>query len=577
MYQTFQIKCNKLSKNDKEDYFMKRKMTSIILAMALAITALSGCSKASTETKTTDTDKIAETPTTEKKEGPSWTWDTEPVELSVFVVESGYQKDWDPKNMAYDKKVTDETGLTFKFTSGDENKLNAVIASGDMPDIISMWVGYPQRKMLEDSEQLYALEDLITQYAPTFTSIPKSMMDWFKNDKTGKTYATANYFYTPELLTDEVYLTSHNRITARADIMKDLGLTAEDFTTKEKFKNSLKKVKDTKVQYNGFEVIPFMLGAAVPSQSVEFLANYFGVAYEDGETGDWKDFRKEPETLEALLFANDLYREGLLSVESLTIDNKQLEEKVAGGSIFATTGMIGSQAKALTASDPNAYMVPIGPLKGDNGKEPYLRSTVSSGWQSVMITKKCKYPDRAIRFIEYLMTPEKMLEANVGLEGTVWNMDPDGKIVYTEQFLADKKADPQNINKKYGITDLMFTHNDMIIQPYMPLPEDKASLNLVELDKYYAKFTYNSIVFDELVPQAATEEAEIGAKLNAVWDQAIASVITAENQEKATAAYEQAIASMDKEGWPTWYEAQNKLFKERKAKLGVEFAHPYNQ
>lgn len=550
-----------------------RKVVCMSLVVAVMLPIGTGCSKK-------EDIKQAEAPapvTEEKKEGPSWTWDTSPVELSVFVAEGGFDKQWDAANNPFDKMVTEETGVSLKLSSGDGNKLNALIASGDLPDIIVMWTGYTQRSMLEEEDRLYALDDLIKDYAPTFTNIPTSMMNWFKNTKKDKTYAIANYFYTPEHLTEDVYLSSHNRITARKDIMDELGIKPEDFSTKDGFVEALKKVKDSKTMYNGFEVTPLLLGAAIPRQSVEFLANYMGVNYEDGKTGKWLDYRKEPETLEALLFANRLYTEGLLSVESLTIDNKQLEEKVASGSTFATTGFVGSQAEALTQTDPNAYMVPIGPVKGDNGKEPYLRSTTGSGWLSTVITKNCKTPDRAIRFLEYLMTPEKMVEATLGVEGVVWTPGAEGRIEYTEQFLADKAADPQGVNKKYGIDEIMFTRNDMIVQPYLPLPTDPVDINLLELDKAYGKYTYSSIAFDELAPDGGTNEASIDARLNQIWDQAIGTIITAASPEDAEAAYKKAIADLDKEGWDAWYATQDAKFQERKAKLGLEFAHPYNQ
>ena len=567
-----------------------KKVLSVMMVLSLVGSVIAGCTnkdttedtattpEVKTEEKTETTETTEPTDTTEAQpEGPSWTWDTSPVELSVFVAETWFSKDWDPENVAWDKKVQEETGISFKFTGGGGDKLNALIASGDLPDIIVMWTGYTQRQMLEEQGQLYPLDELIEQYAPTFTNIPDSMSKWFTNTTTGKNYSVANYFYTPEFVSDNTYLTSHNRFTARKDIMDDLGITADDFKTKDGFKAALMKVKDANYQYNGFDVIPFLLGASIPSQSVEFLANYMGVNYEDPVTGKWQDYRKQPETLEGLLFANDLYRAGLLGIESLTADNNQLREMVNSGATFVTTGMAGSTSDALTTIDPNAYMVPVGPLAGDSGKEPYLRSTTSAGWTAMVITKACENPDRAIRFMEYLMTPEKMIQASLGVEGVVWTKGADGRAVYTEQYLADKAADPTNVNTNYGVDSMWFAYNDLIVQTVRPLPTDPMAIRNMEMDKYYGQFTYMSTPFDELVPNGGTDEAAIDAKLNEIWNQALAEIITADSAEAAKAAYDNAIANMDNEGWDQWYVSQDMKFQERKAKLGLEFASPYNQ
>ena len=561
-----------VSSNKKIVTVSNGKVKAVKMGNAIVTVKSSGTENVTVKCKIT----VSKAKSTVKK-GQSWTWNTSPVSFSYFMAESWYTQKWDPKNIEYDKKVTKETGVSFsKMDGGDGTKLSAVIAAGNLPDIMSMWVGYTQRTMLEDNDKLFALNDLIKLYAPTFTNIPKSMTDWFKNSNTGKTYCIADYFFTPELIGDAAYNTSHNRITARKDIMDKLGIKAEDFSTKDGMVAALKKVKDANVQYKGFTVKPFYLGASIQRQSVEFLAQYFGVDYED-KTGNWLDYRKQPETLEALLFANRLYREGLLDGECLTIDNRQLDEKVNGGIIFCTNGVAGSTPKALQKEDPNAYMVPVGPLKGDNGRAPYLRGISSSGWVTTVITKNCKNPDRAVRFLEYLMTTEKMIESAAGPKGIVWNYGSDGRIQYTDEYTKAKADDPVTAQKKYGVNTLFMTYNELMIQPFMPLPTDPIDKHFMDIDKYYARYTFNSTPFDELVPDGGTDEAAIDTKLNKVWDQAIARIIVAKSETDARTFHKQTLDDMDKEGWQKWYDVQNVKFQDCKERLGLKLAHPYNQ
>lgn len=569
---------------------MKRKRTKFaaLLLAAASLTGLaSGCGSPAAESQApssaaAQTGSAQEASSAgEEKDGPSWTWDTSPVELSMFVVEGGYSNDWNTEKYAYFRKVTEETGLSFTFTSGDENKLNAIIASQNLPDLFSMWTGYAQRRTLEDGDKLYPIEDLIEQYAPTFTSLPQSMLDWYRNENTGKTYAMANYFFAEEWMTDGTILTVHNRITARGDLMEQAGLTAEDFETKEGFKAALRTFKDSGITYNGFAVSPFMLGAATTAQSIEYWAEDFGAAREDGETGDWLDIRMQPEMKEGLLFLNDLYTSGLLDIECLTIDNTQLREKVASGATFVTTGYAGSSAPATTSlltADPNASIVPVGPIHGDSGRELQVAAG-GQGWQAVVITKDCEHPDRAIRFMEYLYDEHNMLEANYGMEDVVWIMGEDGRIVYTDEYLAAKEADPVNVATTYGFggNALMFSLQDMLMSKYLPEPTDPIDQANRKMDIYWSSYGYAGLAFSELESALDTETATLSAKLADIWNQAIASVITAPDQDAAAAAYDTAVANMKAEGWETYYEAVNTEFRNRKAKLGIEFAHPYNQ
>lgn len=552
---------------------MKKRVLGALLCLSMVV-GMTTTSVVSADTKVEDSEIVTE------GDGKSWTWDLSPVELSVFVDQSAYVNDWDTERYEYFKKVEEETGIHFTFTSGDENKLNAIIASGNLPDVIVMWTGYSQRGMLENEDKLYAIDDLISEYAPTFDTLPESMMDWYRNDKTGKTYAMVNYFYANEWLTDEYKETIHNRITAREDLMEEIGVTPEDFSTKEGFKASLQKFKDSGIAYNGLEVAPFMLGAAIPSQSVEFWAQNFGACAET-ENGDWQDIRMTDEMKESLLYLNDLYRSGLMDIECLTIDNQQLRQKVGSGATFVTTGYAGSSSPATAAlmgADPDAKIVPVGPITGDNGKT--LQSPAGGqGWLSVLITKDCERPDRAIRFMEYLYDEHNMLEANYGMEGLVWNMGEDGKIEYTEQYLKDKEADPSNVSTTYGFGSnaLYFSIQPQLLNKYLPAPTDPIEIANKEIDKFYYDYGFYGLPFSELESTLDSDTAAVAAKLNDVWNQSIGMIITAASEEEAGAAYDAAITTMKNEGWDQYYEAINTTFKERKEKLGIEMAHPYNQ
>lgn len=84
-----------------------------------------------------------------------------------------------------------------------------------------------------------------------------------------------------------------------------------------------------------------------------------------------------------------------------------MEEKVARGRYFCMlyqySDML-TQQKILYANDPDSiYMAVEGP-RNANGDDPLRPTTTINGWTVTLISKNCKHPERAIAFLDYLMS-----------------------------------------------------------------------------------------------------------------------------------------------------------------------------
>lgn len=63
-----------------------------------------------------------------------------------------------------------------------------------------------------------------------------------------------------------------------------------------------------------------------------------------------------------------------------------------------------TQQKILYANDPDSiYMAVEGP-RNANGDDPLRPTTTINGWTVTLISKNCKHPERAIAFLDYLMS-----------------------------------------------------------------------------------------------------------------------------------------------------------------------------
>ncbi|MFC5465904.1 hypothetical protein [Lederbergia graminis] len=483
-----------------------------------------------------------------------------------FVDSEWYSKQWDEKNVALDKLITEETGLRIEFISGNAEKLGAMIASKDIPDVVTVWNIAPQRKVLENSGLVAPLDELIKEHAPNF-DVPQSVIDWYSNED-GHLYGLPNYFYAEEQLESTENLPTHTSIVARKDFMEQLGIEPEDFSTKAGTIAALKKVKDAKLKYNGFDVIPAYY-------DLTNIMQFFGAPLEDKE-GNYQEKIRTPEALESLLFLNELYREGLLPQDSLTLTEQQKEEKVNAGSVFSFTNSLITY-EGLAAQDPKALYVAVGPIKGDAGNKMYFDPSPISGWTLTMIGENSKKKAEIIKLLEFLSTEEMVLNAQFGAKGYAWEPDEDGRVVYKEDYQKELEKDPTQARMKSGADSLPWLINWIYVMRASPEPKTPYDIAIAEKDAYFEQFSFYSLAFEATNTQGGTEEGSIQTKIDDYRSQMTAKMVMAKSSDEVKSLYDEMLEQEDKLGYDKLYEYKNKAFKEAKEKLGLEFAWPGNQ
>lgn len=105
----------------------------------------------------------------------------EPVTLDWYVNYSWFTTPWG--NNAVSEKITEETGVTVHFITpmGNETeKLNALIASDSLPDLITIGYWEPQVKTIIDSQMVYSLNELAENYDIYFWKDTKEdVVKWY--------------------------------------------------------------------------------------------------------------------------------------------------------------------------------------------------------------------------------------------------------------------------------------------------------------------------------------------------------------------------------------------------------------
>jgi putative aldouronate transport system substrate-binding protein len=179
-----------------------RKFVVTLLTLIMVFT-MAACSNSKQEASTPAPAKEAEAATpapTLNADEPGWkAAAANPITFDWYMNFSWFNKKWaDDATSTY---VTKKTGVKVNFIvpAGNENeKLNTMIASGKLPDFITLgWYEEAVKKMVA-GKLVLPLNELADQYDPYFYKVADpAKLGWYKNDD-GNVYGYPNASSSPE-------------------------------------------------------------------------------------------------------------------------------------------------------------------------------------------------------------------------------------------------------------------------------------------------------------------------------------------------------------------------------------------
>lgn len=140
---------------------------------------------------------------------------------------------------------------------------------------------------------------------------------------------------------------------------------------------------------------------------------------------------------------NRLYNEGLLDSESFTQSLELWKTKVLDGYVLGTScpyWQISDLQKEISQMGQVERSFAFLPITAEEGlKEPSLKDYGFSGGWGIAISEKCKNPERAFEFLDFLCSQDAQILTNWGIEGTDYYYDRDGKRIALTDSVQDKK------------------------------------------------------------------------------------------------------------------------------------------
>ncbi|WP_158289294.1 extracellular solute-binding protein [Paenibacillus flagellatus] len=424
------------------------------LALVLVTALLAGCSGAGAKTEPQQDASQADSPpgtsATAKK--------PEPATLRILTeLASAWpvQKDW-----AVWRWVKEKTNITMvQETQTGPESMALAIASGDMPDLFSIFPGDaqkygPQGAFLDLSKHLDKMPNVKAflasrpDVAQRMTS-PDGEMFQLLNDGSGVSNQMV-WFY-------------------RDDIFKQHNL--QEPKTWDELYETAKKLKQLYP-----DSYPFVFRHGLGTMST--FAPSFGIYpsfHEDMNTGKMKYGATDPGFKTLIEYLYKFNKEGLIPPDWLSMDYKSWTQFITTNKSFITVQYIG-QIETMNAELKNGAHLKFMPPPLGKGSKPYL----PKGDIEVFgfgVSSKTKKLDAVLRFLDFAYSKEGKDILSWGKEGETYTYE-NGKRKLLPQFKT-----PVDLRKEAGIMTAG-TYGLFDYEAMMSLSNDNERYSYQEAEKY---------------------------------------------------------------------------------------------
>ena len=491
-----------------------------------------------------------------------------PVTLNWYINYSWFPMDWG-KNMV-SKQITKDTGVNINFVTpagNQEETINALVASDSLPDIVTLGWWEPQINDMIKNKMVYALNELADQYDPYFYEVTDpTVVNWY-SDENGDIYGYPNSAYTPEAVETHSNIGSNQTFLVRKDIYEAIG--SPDMTTQEGFEAAVKKAVEMYPEVDGKSLIP--IGSHIFEENGcnsfdNFLMNFLAVPYE--KDGKLYDRHTDQEYLSWLKFLRKLGEEGYLSSDIFVDQRTQMNEKVAEGRYFCMLYQrtdIADQESTLYEKNPDSIYIAVDGPKNSKGDDYVLPTNTINGWTLTLISKNCKHPDRAIAFLDYMMSEEGQKMISLGVEGEMYDW-VDGKAVLKDEVKKLLTTDRKKYDEVYGADDAYWMLQNNVMQLDW-MPEKQYPLNQMEEWTYpYTRYLGEY----EVTKQDDSEMSRINSRIDKLWGKTLPRLLLAKSDEEFDQLFETFVEERETLGYSQLVKEHQKTMEENKKRLGME-------
>lgn len=547
------------------------------LIMALSVAGCSGSSNGGGSAAGDNGNKSTNAPAATKQaepklteNDPGWKADTSPITFDWYLNFSWFPNKWgvDPTS----QYVTKKTGVDINFIvpAGNENeKLNTLIASGKLPDFVTLGFWEDNIKKMIEGDLVLPLNKLAEEYDPYFFKVSDpDKLGWYTQED-GNVYGYPNSSSSPKDY--EKYgdsYVSNQTFVVRKDIYEAIG--SPDMRTPEGFLNALKMAKEKFPEVNGQPLIPLGLHefTETGNDSLEgYLQNFLAIPWEK----DGKVYAREtdPEYVRWMKTLRQANQDGLLAKDIFIDKRAQMEEKITQGRYFAMLYQrtdFAAQLGTIYQKNPEQIYIAVDGPANVNLDPPTLNGPSIAGWTVTLISKDVKDKARAIRFLSYLNSEEGNKDLYLGEKGVSYDTI-DGKDQFLPEAFELMNKDRSAFDKKYGSSfTFWMLQNTNITDQWAP----KSVEPFKQLEDWTRGKAINTSEFQQIDPTGNSPEGIIATKLKQLRGKTIPKLLMASSDEEFDKIWTDYLAKQKEEGYDTFHAFQQKKYEENKKKLGMQ-------
>ena len=412
----------------------KRKILSAILSVTLLASFLIGCGSKQESTAT------------------NGKMDKSPITLTFYNCDTSTDMPFDD-DVA--KKITELTGVTLKIThpvsSGDQQSIPLMIASGEYPDLI--YAKSDTGKLIE-AGGIIKLDDYIEKQGKNLKALYGDNLKKLKYSVEDPSIYTVG--------TDRVITQAWDpdgSMQLQNAVLKELGYPK--IKTIYDYEKAIKDYIAKHPEINGKKTI----GMSMMGSDWRWVctlgntsSNVIGLP-DDGQFKVDEDTKKAtykfqlPEIKEYFKWLNHMNAEGLLDPETFTQKEDAFRAKLSQGNVLGTTEpkwdySMTTQALRGAGMDERTFAtLPV--TVNEKYKDQSLKDYGYAGGRGISITSSCKDKDRAFQFLDWLASDEAQVLLNWGIEGKHYTVE-NGKRVLKPEIQKQMTTD-KDFSKKTGV------------------------------------------------------------------------------------------------------------------------------
>lgn len=375
----------------------------------------------------------------------------EPVTFTFYSAD-GLEDTWtDPVA----QMITEKTGVTLKMdypADSNDNRIELMVATGEYPDFV---FAKGSVSTLIRNDALIDMSDLIDEYGP---NIKKLYGDEYENLR----YSSEDpSIY--QLCSDKVQ--EENLETSGTAQLQWAVLQENQYRVPYTLEEYTQMIRDYMEKYPMINGKP-AIGISIVCSDWHWytmLSNPSGYMSGSADNGQWIVDDEKQEVYykhaadgqkEYYKWLNEMYNEGILDPEFATQTHEDFVLKVAEGRVLGLLDEEWDYTGAeisLRADGQEEHTYAGLPVTIDRSvKCPSLKQqNLAVGW-GIGITKSCKDPVRAVRFLDWLCSDEAQILLNWGIEGVDYYYDENGKRCITEEDLEASRKDT-NYSERTGV------------------------------------------------------------------------------------------------------------------------------